>query len=151
MSGEPWCCNECKSPLTPNSGTPCFKEDKGLISLTIPSSIPNVNPTSHKPNKLVLFDTDETNRPLLNDKDLDPDTNFFPHLLKECKYYSTTELSNKSQMNLSSFAVMHINSRSLLPKIDEISHLLNQIPTSILAVTETWLTDTTASPNLISG
>jgi len=36
---------------------------------------------------------------------------------------------------------MHINGRSILPKMNEIRLLIEQAPVSILAVTETWLTD----------
>src|SRR6218665_1307572 len=36
---------------------------------------------------------------------------------------------------------MHINCRSIIPKMTEISLLIEQVPISILAVTETWLSD----------
>jgi hypothetical protein len=132
-------------------GTPTSCYDRRQTLLTIPNSGATESLTINRPNKLVLFDTEETNRPLLNDINLDPDANFFPNLIKECKYYSSTELKNNSLRNSTSLAVMHINCRSILPKLDEIGYLLHQVPPSILAVTETWLTESTATSNLIPG
>src|SRR6218665_1113103 len=86
----------------------------------------------------LLVDESE-NRPLLNSPDLDPDGNYFNSLTYDSKYCTPHSLSQDLSPLPSSLSVMHINCRSLLPKLSEIKDLLHLLPATILALTETWL------------
>src|SRR5688572_9645955 len=44
---------------------------------------------------------------------------------------------------------MHVNSRSLTPKLEEIHSLLIQLPVKILAISETWLDQSTTPPTTL--
>lgn len=87
------------------------------------------------------FLTDETsNRPLINSLDNDPDCNFFNDLSLTNTYSTPYSLSKEFSTLPSKFSVMHLNCRSVLSKLNEIGELLNLIPVTVLALTETWLT-----------
>src|ERR1043165_7573054 len=79
---------------------------------------------THKPTRLELFNQDELDRPLLNNKDLDPDKNYFCNNIKECEYHSPSQLVHRFNNISSTFSMMHLNCRSITPKLDEIQFLL---------------------------
>ena len=84
---------------------------------------------------------EEFYRPLLNNMDLDPDGNYFSNLFKDSEYLAPSQITEKF-VNLSpNFLIMHINCYSIISKLHDIQLLLLQLPISVLAVTETWLTD----------
>lgn len=98
----------------------------------------------YKPIRLQLIESDDSNKPLLNNKDLDPDPNYLSDFNKDSPYLAPSHLSLKFINTSHSFTIMHLNCRSIASKLNEIQILLQQLPTSILAVTETWLSDSTA-------
>src|SRR5678815_653004 len=104
-----------------------------------------------KLNSLKATDNDDLRKPLLNNKDLDSDINYFVDLVRECEYLSPSQASNRFHTDQPSFAISHLNTRSIISKVKEIQNLLQQLPTSILAVTETWLSDNTADTVHIPG
>ena len=73
---------------------------------------------------------------------IDPDVNFFNSITSPSLYYSLNEFPKMT----AEFSIMHLNSRSLLNKLDD----LEMINSSILfkfraiAITETWLSENTA-------
>src|SRR6218665_197088 len=80
-------------------------------------------------------------RPMLNREDLDPDLNITFTSNCSSKYIDITEAGKKTVEYRNNLSIMHINCRSIIPKMTEISLLIEQVPISILAVTETWLSD----------
>jgi len=86
---------------------------------------------------LQLYKTEESNKYLINNSDLDPDQNYFSDLIKESKYYGLSQLSHQLNLETPLFSLMHINSRSITHKLADIQILLQHLPISILAVTET--------------
>ena len=89
--------------------------------------------------KLDLFSDESDNRTLLNCIDMDPDHNYFTSITCDNSYSTPLSLRPKFTSPSLSFSAMHINCRSLLPKLGEIRDLLALLPVSILALTETWL------------
>lgn len=99
-----------------------------------------------------MFTDEDDNRPLLNNKDLDPDCNYFvDNNKRSCEYYAPSQLTFKFQEANRSFSIMHLNCRSIGNKLNEIQLLLNDLPTDILTVTETWLTELTKDTISIPG
>ena len=67
-----------------------------------------------------------------------------------CEYSSPSQVANTFHNDAHSFSIMHLNSRSLLPKLN-IQLLLHQLPATICAISETWLTDSMSDTIGISG
>src|SRR6218665_2280300 len=109
--------------------------DQFFVEEVVPSDLIN-SLTARSFNLLV---DESENRPLLNSPDLDPDGNYFNSLTYDSKYCTPHSLSQDLSPLPSSLSVMHINCRSLLPKLSEIKDLLHLLPATILALTETWL------------
>lgn len=103
-----------------------------------------------KPNKFELLRKESNHKPLANNQDLDPDSNYFFELANDSKYYAPFQVANKFSNN-SPFSILHLNCRSIASKISEIQLLLFHLPVNVLAVTETWLTDITADSIFIPG
>ena len=89
--------------------------------------------------ELNLFPGFSESRSLLNNEDIDPDTNYFEVKPYSSCYLTPASAELKFSSSLSLFSIMNINCRSILSKLPEIHDLLHQLPVSILAVTETWL------------
>ena len=147
-----WQCDECITctpPYTSAVNDTCLMEP--VRTELIPNTYGITDTKPHKCNKLELFKREETRRPLLNNKDLDPDRNYFLDILSECEYYGPSQLTHKFNKDANSFAIMHLNCRIITLKLNEIELLLNQLPACVLAVTETWLTEATADTIRIPG
>jgi len=83
--------------------------------------------------ELNLFPVDFRNRSLLNNDDIDPDLNYFNDIAYSSTYLTPYALEQKMSMPAASFAIMHINCRSMLGKLSDIRELLHGLPVSILA------------------
>src|SRR5688572_25284592 len=114
------------------------------------SSIDSNASELHKPFRLQLIESDDSNKPLLNNKDLDPDPNYFSDLIKDCAYLAPSQLSHKFLNASHSFTIMHLNCRSIISKLNEIQILLQQLPASVLAVTDRKSTRLNSSHSQIS-
>jgi exonuclease III len=101
--------------------------------------------------KLNIFTEEQTNRPLINNTDLDPDENYYITRPVVHGYNTPTQLTLKMKNDNQICSYMHINCRSIISKIDDIKLLLHQIPVGILAVTETWLEEATSDIAQIPG
>lgn len=86
---------------------------------------------------LNLYTDIHENRPLLQNRDLDPDEHYFSNQPNNCRYSTLTDLNSKPVTSY--FTFMHINCRSISNKISDIQLLLTQLNVDVLAVTETWL------------
>jgi len=77
---------------------------------------------------------------------IDPDihTNFFKQSLS--KYYTIDDLPLNLRCNINNnLSIICINARSLIPKLNDIQCLINDISNlKILSINETWLTDDTS-------
>lgn len=85
----------------------------------------------------------QSNRPLLNNPDLDPDDNCYVNKPVDHGYKTPSEVVSvmKTDIDGHLFSLTHINCRSLYNKLDEIGELLAVIQPTILAVSESWLTE----------
>ena len=143
-----WHCNECINFIllfnhisdnayfmesTNNNLTSCLQKEKII-----------------KPAMLELF-TKSHHRPLLDNIDLDPDSNYFLNASNGCEYSSPSHVAHKCHNDAHSFSIMHLNSRSLLPKLNGIQLLLHQLPATICAISETLLTDSMSDTTGIPG
>lgn len=84
---------------------------------------------------------------LLQDRDLNPDSNLYNRFDLDSKYYLPHNLHSLTNLNgnLQHFTVLHFNARSLLHKKDHIEMLLHttKLSPDVIAVSETWETDNT--------
>src|SRR6218665_1435555 len=69
----------------------------------------------------------------------------------DSNYYGPNQLHHKFQNLPDAFSIMHLNCRSLIPKINDLLSLLQLLPVKIVALTETWLTDELASSISVPG
>src|ERR1700733_9640988 len=90
---------------------------------------------------LDLFSEEQSNRPLLNNYDLDPDDNLFIDRPIDHGYLSPSQLPTTIGKGSLSYTYMHINCRSLINKLYDIEILLHHWKIDVLAVSETWLND----------
>src|SRR5688572_20329435 len=101
--------------------------------------------------RLEVYTDVQENRPLTLNYDLDPDDNYFINRPLVSKYSTPSALesvfSSKGQLT----SLMHINSRSMASKTSIIACLLNQLSIDILAITETWLEESTTDSTQITG
>ena len=73
------------------------------------------------------------------------DDDIFDQLQVECVYYDLTSIANIKFSN----SIMHLNIRSLSPKIGELEASINLTESpKVLMLTETWLTNTSLSYNI---
>ena len=91
--------------------------------------------------KLELSSSDCDSRSLLNNIDIDPDHNYLTDLPFNSTYSSPLSLGTKFNPLQPFFTVLHVNCRSVLPKLTEIKNLILRLPVSVLALSETWLAD----------
>jgi len=73
------------------------------------------------------------------EREIDPDENFYEQINFKCNYYAYDDV-NKNVDSLNNLSLVHINARSLLPKLNDINRLLDQVSFDIVAISETWLT-----------
>lgn len=130
-----WICSQCISNELPF----CYTEDIMMHThdLTIPPTAAQYNATNLR---LEVLTEEFENRTLINNVDTDPDLNCFSNAIFDSVYLSPHSLSSKfALLSSSSLSIVHINCRSLLPKLTEIRDLLDILPVSILALSETWI------------
>jgi len=93
--------------------------------------------------------TDITDNYLDFDQEINPDNNFYNNITTKCKYYSEHDL--KFINNTTQLSIIHINTRSLLSKLDEINEILRATQFDIIAITETWLNEINSCNATING
>ena len=140
---DTWLCTACLYKLLPfgniDDNTEFLDCAKGSIILEDLCS--NYNASNLK---LDLYSDKEENKHLLNNEDVDPDENFyFSNRLNLSRYNTPERLKAELGPIEHDLTVMHVNSRSLSPKLEEIHSLLIQLPVKILAISETWLDQST--------
>jgi len=101
--------------------------------------------------KFAIHSNEVWHKPLLNNKDLDPDLNYYMDSAFDSNYYGPNQLHHKFQNLPDAFSLMHLNCRSLIPKVNDLLSLLQLLPVKIAALTETWLTDELASSISVPG
>lgn len=112
-----------------------------VLDRVINNDLYNVEHLNNSPtNFLEALADEDVNRPLLNCPDIDPDCNYFNDLTYNTTYSSLPPDSTQFTQS-PSLSIMHLNCRSILNKLDEIKDLLTRLPVTVLALTETWLTD----------
>ena len=113
-----WFYEECISYLFPfnhfsddNEFNDCLRDLDPMISkIDLLTDGPCLN----------LFGDVSNIRPLLNNPDLDPDENYFEISLLSCKYDSPTNVVPIKLVGNACLSLMHINCRSILPKLPEL-------------------------------
>ena len=85
----------------------------------------------------------DNKRVLLNDQFIGPDINFFNGIICNNTYLCENEFFKSFSLHtdINNLSRMHINCRSLFKNFNHICALLINSRISILAVTETWLSD----------
>ena len=91
--------------------------------------------------------------------ELDPETNHFRELFDTHqtgildKYYKHEEFRSNIKIDKTDVSIMHINARSLLPKIDSISCQIHQLGNNfdLICVCETWLSPDTEALATLNG
>ena len=85
---------------------------------------------------------DSTTKNRLRDIDPDSCTPFFPSP-QSTNYYTLDNLPEEFNSNLTNnLSILHINARSLLPKLNELNCLISNITNlQIISICETWLND----------
>src|SRR5688572_1861759 len=101
--------------------------------------------------RLEVYTDVQENRPLTLNYDLDPDDNYFINRPMVSKYSTPSALETVFSSNGQLTSLMHINSRSMASKTSIIACLLNQLSIDILAITETWLEESTTDSTQITG
>ena len=84
------------------------------------------------------------NMPIINNDDIDPDINIYDQFVASSNYYLPNDVSNcMTNTTSGNVSVLHLNARSLIPKLDQLGLLLNNlnIDLDIIAVSETWESD----------
>jgi len=142
---DPWLCRTCVYKLLPfgnnDDSTEFLDCTEGIVFEDLCSKY---NATSLNLN---FYSDNEENNHLLNNEDIDPDEHFFVNNQPNLSRYNTPERLKAELGSIEhDFTLMHVNSRSLTPKLEEIDSLLIQLPVKILAITETWLDQSTTPP-----
>jgi hypothetical protein len=100
----------------------------------------------YDPLKDLVFNPYAFSSPLVNLHDLDPDNQFYSlHNVvhNDSEYYSNEEFTTKFSKKSNSFSLIHFNARSLSQNFEKITDFFTGLnfPSTIIGVTETWLTD----------
>src|SRR6218665_3106446 len=111
-------------------GEPCVEAEERIIG--IGSSIADDV-------KLIVFPDELGRGRLTNKDDIDPDQNYFANTNWDSSYATFKSWGNQVNTAESGFSILHINCRSMTNKLDELVSILNEMPVTILALTETWL------------
>src|SRR6218665_4039299 len=89
--------------------------------------------------KFIVFPNELGSGRLTNKDDIDPDQNYFANTNWYSSYATFKSWGNQVNTAESGFSILHINCRSMTNKLDELENILNEMPVTILALTETWL------------
>ena len=75
--------------------------------------------------------------------EVDPDSNFLAEIDKSCDYYTNAEFNTKIKCS-DKFSLIHLNCRSIKANFKDMQTFIDtlQIKFDIIAVSETWLSDT---------
>lgn len=145
---DSWLCTACLYKLLPFG---CIEDNTEFLSYVNGTNTDDQSSNyDHMNLKLNLYLDKEDNKYLLNNGDVDPDENVYSNQTNLSKYNTPAKLKNELGPIDHNFTVMHINTRSLPPKLEEVHSLFLQLPVKILAITETWLdqsTDTISIPD----
>lgn len=93
-------------------------------------------------NKLT-FNLDQINKHYALNADIDPDLNFLTNRLQDSQYAPPSSLTAKFDRYKGISNIMHINTRSVLSKVVDLQLLIEQLPVTLIALTEKWLTEET--------
>ena len=139
-----WYCNVCTQTLFPFNG---IVDDNEFINTVVYYSQLSMNlSTLEYLNKCVYnpFSYDRK-RALLNNKDIDPDLNYFNTEIEnnKCTYYLVEEFNNIAP-TADTFSIMHINCNSLFGNFDNFVDLVDSVNNifDVIAVSETHLNGT---------
>src|SRR6218665_2574940 len=91
--------------------------------------------------KKITFNLDSFNKHNAPNDEIDPDLNPCLNRLPDALYAAPSALLDKFGRFKEMSNIMHINTRSVGSKMVDLQILLQQVPVSILALTETWLTE----------
>ena len=145
---DPWLCKQCLIELFPFNHI--TSDNEFYDSIYGNEKNYKIFTDIDQNKKLNIFPEELGNKLLINNNDLDPDNNLFTDLSWDSPYCTPSTLKTKFN-STPLFSVMHLNCRSIIHKIADINELLNFIPVSVLALTETWLNnetdDTFSIPN----
>src|SRR6218665_3225269 len=144
-----WQCDECV-------GEPCVEAEESIIG--IGSSMleenevvvsecdsPQIGPdltlvgSIADDVKLIVFPDELGSGRLTNKDDIGPDKNYFANTNWDSSYATFRFWGNQVNTAESGFSILHIHCRSMTNKLDELESILNEMPVTILALTETWL------------
>src|SRR5688572_12296475 len=140
---EPWLCVNCLNDIFPFN---YIVNNNEYLSSICGTNCPDqiIGPDRYSKftenKKLVVFPEDLDNRSILNHNGIDPDANLFADFTWDSLYCAPDALST-IMASPHILSTMHLNCRSVLYKVGEVNDLLNSLPVSILALTETWLSD----------
>lgn len=141
---ESWYCLDCLANLLPFN---CISDVEMQSQFTNDCPAAFVAPQE----KLKLYNDDEAHRPLANNCDLDPDDNYYVNRPVDHGYMTPSQLALVMKEETHMCSLMHINCRSIASKLIDIQLLLHEIPSHVLAVSETWLDQTLDSTVHIQG
>jgi hypothetical protein len=146
--GANWCCNECISSSLP------FADAYLCDAIDDTMNTNHVLLANHHDNCLDVNEINDECRFLLMDDGIDADINFYNMRSSYSSTYKEVEQLPEFFSNIKAtnhFCITHLNGRGINLKLAEISLLLAQSNTMILALTETWLTDDLASTISLPG
>ena len=139
-----WYCKVCTQTLFPFNG---IDDDNEFINTVVYYSKLSMNlSTLEYLNKCVYnpFSYDRK-RALLNNKDIDPDLNYFYTEIEnnKCTYYLVEEFNNIAP-TVDTFSIMHINCNSLFGNFENFVDLVDSVNNifDVIAVSETHLDGT---------
>lgn len=88
---------------------------------------------------------------LINNEDIDPDLNLLENMQLKIQHIASQDLKVNFEIYKNLVTIMHVNARSIVNKINDLSLLLMQLPVKILAFTETWLNKDNENTLVIPG
>src|SRR6218665_809824 len=83
--------------------------------------------------------------------EIDPDLNFLGNRFPDAQYMAPADMTGNFTKYKNLRNIMHINAPSVSSKMADLQIIMDQLPVSILALTETWLTEETEYLLSISG
>ena len=144
-----WTCMACASTLFPFNHI--IDEHEFISALGEGSLMKYLNLNELEKLNLDIFSDELETRALLNNPDLDPDTNYFKYRPTDCTYLTPSDLGEKFASIPGQLSFLHLNCRSIINKISEITMLLNLLPVDLLAITESWLNHSNSDQVCIPG
>ena len=151
-----WSCESCLSELFPFNHI--IDDDAFHFTLqnAFHNSDINLDYDRLNSNYFNPFLSDSDTRHLLNNSDIDPNSNIFllnSQILSSCAYYTTREFNNLFTKKPNCFSTLHMNIRSLKKNFDDFIEYLSTINLSfsVIALSETWLNDSSSDSFHIPG